>query len=99
MEAREAGEAREAANRRKKQRNLAVRNHQARTGDSPQLQSLTNWSCFLRLLAVLYDALKNKESDARDIARNTMAKTVLDMNLKYLADIMREEVAITLTEA
>ena len=50
-----------------------------------------------RLLAVICDALRNKESDARDIARNTMAKMVVSMDLIYLADVIRE-LAITLTE-
>jgi hypothetical protein len=50
-----------------------------------------------RLLAVICDALRNKDSDARDVARNTMAKMVVSMDLIYLADVIRE-LAITLTE-
>jgi U3 small nucleolar RNA-associated protein 20 len=49
------------------------------------------------ILSVMCDALRNKESDARDIARNTLAKIVVSMDLKYLADVVRE-VAITLNE-
>ena len=49
------------------------------------------------ILTVMCDALRNKESDARDIARVTLAKLVISMDLKYLADVVRE-VAITLTE-
>ena len=43
-----------------------------------------------RLLAVICDALRNKESDARDIARNTMAKMVVSMDLIYLADELKK---------
>jgi U3 small nucleolar RNA-associated protein 20 len=50
-----------------------------------------------RLLGVICDALKNKDSGAREIARKTMAKMVVSMDLKYLADVIRE-LAITLTE-
>ena len=49
------------------------------------------------LLTVICDALKNKDSDAREIARNTLAKMVVSMDIKYMADVVRE-LAITLTE-
>lgn len=49
------------------------------------------------VLAVMCDALRSKESDARDVARITLAKIVVSMDLKYLADVVRE-VSITLTE-
>ena len=49
------------------------------------------------LLTVICDALKNRDSDAREIARNTLAKMVVAMDIKYLADVVRE-LAITLTE-
>lgn len=50
-----------------------------------------------RLLSVICDALRSKDSNARDVARKTLAKMVVSMDLKYLADVLRE-VAITLTE-
>ncbi|CAJ1908376.1 unnamed protein product [Cylindrotheca closterium] len=49
------------------------------------------------LLSVICDALRNKDSDARDIARKNMAKIVVSMDLKYLADVIRE-ISITLNE-
>jgi len=49
------------------------------------------------ILAVICDALRNKDSNARDVARNTMAKMVCSIDLKYLGDVVRE-VAITLNE-
>ena len=49
------------------------------------------------ILAVICDALRNKDSNVRDIARNTLAKMVCSIDLKYLGDVIRE-VAITLTE-
>jgi U3 small nucleolar RNA-associated protein 20 len=50
-----------------------------------------------RLLAVLCDSLRNRDSDARDIARTTMAKVVVSMDMVYLGDVIRE-LAITLNE-
>lgn len=50
-----------------------------------------------RLLAVICSALKDKESDARDVARNTLAKMASDIDLSYLGDIIRE-LAVSLTE-
>eukprot|EP00934_Nitzschia_sp_Nitz4_P007735 Nitzschia sp. Nitz4//scaffold189_size62959//48159//57102//NITZ4_006317-RA/size62959-snap-gene-0.12-mRNA-1//-1//CDS//3329539923//7725//frame0 len=50
-----------------------------------------------RILAVLCDALRNKDSNARDLARNTLSKVVMAMDLKYLSDVIRE-VTITLNE-
>ncbi len=49
------------------------------------------------ILAVICDALRNKDSSARDVARNTLAKVVCSIDLKYLGDVIRE-VAITLNE-
>jgi U3 small nucleolar RNA-associated protein 20 len=49
------------------------------------------------ILAVMCDALRNRDSDARDLARTTMAKIVTGMDLKYLADVVRE-LTITLNE-
>lgn len=49
------------------------------------------------ILAVICDALRNKDSTARDVARNTLAKVVCSIDLKYLGDVIRE-VAITLNE-
>ena len=49
------------------------------------------------ILAVICDALRNKDSSARDVARNTLAKMVCSIDLKYLGDVIRE-VAITLNE-
>ncbi len=49
------------------------------------------------ILAVICNALRNKDSNARDVARNTLAKMVCSIDLKYLGDVIRE-VAITLTE-
>jgi U3 small nucleolar RNA-associated protein 20 len=50
-----------------------------------------------RILAIICDALRNKDSVARDVARNTLAKMVCSIDLKYLGDVIRE-VAITLNE-
>jgi len=50
-----------------------------------------------RLLTVLCDALKSRESDARDLARNTLAKLSVKVGLIFLPDIIRE-LAITLRE-
>jgi U3 small nucleolar RNA-associated protein 20 len=50
-----------------------------------------------RLLTVICDALKSKESDARDVARSTLAKIAVEIGIEYLADIIRE-LAITLTD-
>jgi len=50
-----------------------------------------------RLLAVICDALASKDSDVRDTARATLGKMVVSMDLKYLADVIRE-VSITLHE-
>ena len=49
------------------------------------------------ILAVICDALRNKDSSVRDVARNTLAKMVCAIDLKYLGDVIRE-VAITLNE-
>uniref|UniRef100_A0A7S4ACT1 Uncharacterized protein n=1 Tax=Pseudo-nitzschia australis TaxID=44445 RepID=A0A7S4ACT1_9STRA len=49
------------------------------------------------ILAVICNALRNKDSTARDVARNTMAKMVCSIDLKYLGDVIRE-VTITLNE-
>jgi U3 small nucleolar RNA-associated protein 20 len=50
-----------------------------------------------RLLAVICDSLANKDSDVRDVARTTLGKMVVSMDLKYFADVIRE-VSITLHE-
>jgi U3 small nucleolar RNA-associated protein 20 len=50
-----------------------------------------------RLLAVVCDALRNRESDARDIARVSLAKMVVEMDMAYLSDVLRE-LATSLTE-
>eukprot|EP00529_Nitzschia_sp_RCC80_P006277 CAMPEP_0113501438 /NCGR_PEP_ID=MMETSP0014_2-20120614/32955_1 /TAXON_ID=2857 /ORGANISM="Nitzschia sp." /LENGTH=1570 /DNA_ID=CAMNT_0000396027 /DNA_START=333 /DNA_END=5045 /DNA_ORIENTATION=+ /assembly_acc=CAM_ASM_000159 len=50
-----------------------------------------------RLLAVVCNALCDKDSSARDLARTTIAKMVISMDLKYLPDVVRE-LAITLNE-
>jgi U3 small nucleolar RNA-associated protein 20 len=50
-----------------------------------------------RLLAVVCNALCNKDSSARDLARTTLAKMVVSMDLSYLPDVIRE-LAITLNE-
>jgi hypothetical protein len=50
-----------------------------------------------RLLAVVCNALRSRESDARDIARVSLAKMVMEMDIAYLADVLRE-LATTLTE-
>jgi U3 small nucleolar RNA-associated protein 20 len=50
-----------------------------------------------RLLAVICDGLKNRDSDARDMARTTLAKMAVELDIAFLADIVRE-LAVTLTE-
>lgn len=50
-----------------------------------------------RFLAIVCDALKSKESDSRDLARSTLSKMVLDLDIIYLGDVVRE-LAITLKE-
>lgn len=49
------------------------------------------------ILAVMCDALRSRESDARDVARTTMAKIATSLDRRYLADIVRE-LTITLNE-
>ncbi len=49
------------------------------------------------ILTTMCDALRNKDSDARDLARTTMGKIVTGMDLKYLSDVVRE-LSITLNE-
>lgn len=49
------------------------------------------------ILAVICDALRSKDSNARDLARNTLAKMVCLVEMKYLGDVFRE-LAITLNE-
>jgi U3 small nucleolar RNA-associated protein 20 len=53
---------------------------------------------FNRLLKVVCNELRNKDSNARDVARSALAKmvTILD-SMKYLADVVRE-LAISLNE-
>lgn len=50
-----------------------------------------------RLLAVICNALRDRDSDARDVARTSLAKMVVEMDIKYLADVVRE-LATGLTE-
>jgi U3 small nucleolar RNA-associated protein 20 len=50
-----------------------------------------------RLLSVLCDGLKTRDSDAREVARATLANIVLELDMSYLADILRE-LTISLTE-
>lgn len=50
-----------------------------------------------RLLAVICDALRNRDSNARDVARTSLAKMVVEMDMAYLADVTRE-LASSLTE-
>jgi len=50
-----------------------------------------------RLLAVICGALKNRDSDAREIARKTLAKMTAEIGVTYLSDIIRQ-LAVSLTE-
>jgi U3 small nucleolar RNA-associated protein 20 len=50
-----------------------------------------------RLLIVICDTLKNKDSDARDVARKTLAKMTVEMDISYLSEVIRQ-LAVTLTE-
>ena len=50
-----------------------------------------------RILAVICDALKSRDSDSRDVARTTLAKIAVEIEIDYLPDIVRE-LAVTLTE-
>lgn len=54
-------------------------------------------SKFPRLVTVICQALRNRDSDERDVARKTMSKIVLEVETKYLIDIF-QEMAITLNE-
>ena len=50
-----------------------------------------------RLLVVICGALKSRDSDAREIARKTLAKMTIEMGVAYLSDIVRQ-LALSLTE-
>lgn len=50
-----------------------------------------------RLLSVICDALKSRDSDSRDVARNTLSKMVVEIDIAYLADVLRE-LTVTLRE-
>lgn len=50
-----------------------------------------------RLITVICDALKSRESDSRDVARETLGKIAIEIDIAYLADIVRE-LAVTLTQ-
>ena len=50
-----------------------------------------------RLLTIICDALKSQDSDARDVARQTLAKMAAEMDMKYLSDIIKQ-LAVTLKE-
>jgi U3 small nucleolar RNA-associated protein 20 len=52
---------------------------------------------FPRLLIAICQALKNRDSDERDIARKTLAQVAITVDRKYLSDILRE-LAVSLTE-
>lgn len=43
-----------------------------------------------RLLTVVCDALRDKESDARDLARNTLTKMVVEMGLAYMDKVIHQ---------
>ena len=43
-----------------------------------------------RLLVTIGDGLRNKDSDARDIARITLAKMAVEMDMKYFSNILRQ---------
>ena len=50
-----------------------------------------------RLLAVVCDALKNRESNVRDLARKALAAMVVEMGPAYLSEVIRS-LAVTLKE-
>jgi U3 small nucleolar RNA-associated protein 20 len=50
-----------------------------------------------RLLVVICGALKSRDSDAREIARKTLAKMTVEMDIAYLSDVIRQ-LAVSLTE-
>jgi U3 small nucleolar RNA-associated protein 20 len=50
-----------------------------------------------RLLTVICAGLKDRDSDARDVARSTLAKVAVEIEIDYLPDILRE-LAIALNE-
>lgn len=50
-----------------------------------------------RLLAVICDALKNRDSNIRDLARSTLSKMAVAIDSEFLADIVRE-LAVSLKE-
>jgi U3 small nucleolar RNA-associated protein 20 len=50
-----------------------------------------------RLLTVICDSLKSRESDARDLARSTLAKVAIEISLDFLPDVLRE-LTVTLKE-
>lgn len=52
---------------------------------------------FPRLLTVICQALKNGDSDLRDIARTTLARVATVVDIKYLSDIVRE-LAVSLND-
>jgi U3 small nucleolar RNA-associated protein 20 len=41
-----------------------------------------------RLLIVICDTLKNKDSDARDVARKTLAKMTVEIDISYLSEVI-----------
>lgn len=43
-----------------------------------------------RLLAVICEGLRNKDSDARDTARSTLAKMAVEMDMMYFSDILKQ---------
>lgn len=52
---------------------------------------------FPPLLIAICQALKNRDSDERDIARKTISHVAVTVDIKYLSDILRE-LALSLTE-
>ena len=50
-----------------------------------------------RLLAIVCDALKNKDSNVRELARKALAAMIVEMGPVYLSEVVRS-LAVTLTE-
>ena len=50
-----------------------------------------------RLLVIICDALKSRDSDARDVARKTLAKMTVEMDMAYLSNVIHQ-LAVTLKE-
>ena len=50
-----------------------------------------------RLLTIICDALRSRDSNERDVARTVLAKLVTEIDIKYFADVVRE-LSTSLTE-